>query len=289
MLTLTAGDNSVVVAPEHGAAVIGWTRGMTAMMRHALPQAVMGNPHVMACFPLVPFCNRIGYARFAWRGREFSIDRNFGDNPHAIHGIGWQRCWTVEQVRPDGATLSLQHQGGSAWPFAFTAEIIYALDRFGLSATLAMTNRHDGPAPGGLGLHPYFPKHHDPALQFNALQVWENGSDMLPQLHVPVPEEWSHVEPLAVTQPRLDNCFTGWDRTAKVDAGPASLCLEADDAYPNLQVFTPHWADFFCVEPVSHVPDAINRPNLPADQAMATLQPGETLRGTIRMTCSPVQ
>jgi aldose 1-epimerase len=51
-----------------------------------------------------------------------------------------------------------------------------------------------------------------------------------------------------------------------------------------LQVFTPSWADFFCVEPVSHSPDAINRPDLPADQAMHVLEPGAVLAGRISLT-----
>ena len=82
--------------------------------------------------------------------------------------------------------------------------------------------------------------------------------------------------------PRLDNCFTSWDGTADVLAGPASLRIEASPVFRNLQVFTPSWADFFCVEPVSHVPDAINRQGQPIDQAMHILQPDESLDGTIR-------
>jgi aldose 1-epimerase len=49
-------------------------------------------------------------------------------------------------------------------------------------------------------------------------------------------------------------------------------------------VFTPSWADFFCIEPVSHVPDAMNRPDLPTEHAMRVLQPNETLGGTVRFT-----
>jgi aldose 1-epimerase len=64
--------------------------------------------------------------------------------------------------------------------------------------------------------------------------------------------------------------------------------MEASAAFRNLQVFTPDWADFFCVEPVSHVPDALNRPELPADQAMHVLRPNETLGGTLSLIATAV-
>ena len=59
------------------------------------------------------------------------------------------------------------------------------------------------------------------------------------------------------------------------------VTITADAAFRHLQVYTPRQHDFFCVEPVSHVPDAINRPDLPPGQGMHVLQPGATLSGII--------
>lgn len=285
MLTLTAGDSSIVVAPETGAGITGWMLGRTALTRRALPEATTGgDSHAMALFPLLPYCNRVGSARFAWEGVAYQLAHNFGDNPHAIHGIGWQRAWAVTKVGPDTVTMVLEHRPDASWPFAFAAEIAYGLSATGLHIAMRLTNRHAAAAPAGLGVHPYFPKEHDPALRFNAAGVWANGADALPERHGKVPPEWQHSAFLPVAQSRLDNCFTGWDRRADIQAGPASLRIEASAVFRHLQVFTPHWADFFCVEPVTHVPDAVNRPGLPADQAMHVLAPGEVLEGTIRLT-----
>ena len=135
----------------------------------------------------------------------------------------------------------------------------------------------------GIGLHPYFPRVPDAAITFAATGAWANGTDSLPARHGPVPPDWEHTTGRAVHTDRLDNCFTGWGSTARLDAGPASLEISASPAFGNLQVFTPSWADFYCVEPVSHAPDAINRPDLPDDQAMDVLAPGDSLAGTIRM------
>ena len=146
---------------------------------------------------------------------------------------------------------------------------------------LAITNHHHAPAPAGIGLHPYFPKDNAAALRFDADGVWTNGPDMLPVRHGPIPADWDHRTPRQAAMERLDNCFTGWNGLAHISAGPASLRIQASAAFPNLQVFTPDWGDFFCAEPVSHIPDALNHPDLPTGQAMASLPPNETLAGVI--------
>jgi aldose 1-epimerase len=285
MLTLRSdrGD-SLVIAPEHGASIVGWTDSSGSLLRRTRPEAaVAGNPSAMGCFPLLPYANRIAQGRFAWRGQTHRLALNFGDHPHAIHGVGWHRPWTVDSVTADSVRLSLAHLGGPAWPFAFAAEITYALQEDGLVVTISATNRHTEPAPMGIGLHPFFARAADARLRFAARGVWVNGADSLPRQHGAEPATWDHSQGLPVADDRLDNCFTGWDTPAQLDAGPVALTLDASGVFPNLQVFTPTGADFYCAEPVSHVPDAINRPDLPSGQAMQVLAPGETLSGTIRM------
>jgi aldose 1-epimerase len=282
MLTLASGESSVVVAPEFGAGVIGWMRGRTPILRRALPQAVAGDPHAMACFPLLPYGNRIGGGRFRWGGQEFVLAPNFGDHPHTIHGVGWQRPWVVEAAGDRSVTMTLEHRPDASWPFAFRALVEYALSDAGLTVRVELTNRHGGSAPAGIGVHPYFPKSNDPSLQFNAEGAWENGSDSLPARHGPPPVDWVHGEARAVSASRLDNCFTGWDGSAEIQAGPASLRIKASEVFGLLQVFTPSWADFFCVEPVSHAPDAVNRLDMPAGQGMHVLEPSGVLGGTVR-------
>jgi aldose 1-epimerase len=284
MLTLTEGTSSIVVAPEYGAGVVGWLHGDTAVLRRARPEAMMGNVHYMAGFPLLPYANRIAEGRFTWDGRAYTLAKNSGEQPNTIHGIGRHRAWDVREVEPNAVNLSLTHPADAEWPFALEATLSYALNGPCLTVAMSVTNRHASTAPAGLGFHPYFPKQFDAALRFNAIGVWQNGADSLPSHHGSVPFAWSYASLVPITRSSLDNCFTGWDRLAETTAGPASLRIEASEAFGNLQVFTPSWTDFFCVEPVTHSPGAINRPDLPPGQGMTVLTPGETLAGTIRLT-----
>ena len=110
MLTLRSGESSLVLAPEIGGAIVGWTFGTVPLLRRPSPDAIVsGNVRGLACFPLVPFSNRIAYGRFHWDGTDHLLDRNFGDHPHTIHGVGWQRAWEVAAVGPASATLTLRH------------------------------------------------------------------------------------------------------------------------------------------------------------------------------------
>ncbi len=278
MLTLSGGDDSLILAPEHGGAIVGWTRRGTHMFRRPSPDAVMlGRPGAMGCFPLVPFCNRIAWGRFSWAGRNYELAANFGDHPHAIHGVGWQLPWLVESVTSDSATVSLHHDPSPGWPFTFAARLIYRLTVQGLTVQIDATNLHSAPAPMGLGAHPYFPRDHGASIAFQADGVWLNR-DALPVTCAPIPSEWSHTHGRAVDREPLDNCFAGWRGEVRIPG----MRIEADQR--NLQVFTPPEMNFFCVEPVSHVPDAINHPELPKTQAMTVLAPGETLSGTMTFT-----
>jgi aldose 1-epimerase len=111
-----------VLAPEFGGAVVGGTFGMVPLLRRPAPDAVVsGYVRGLACFPLVPFSNRIAHGQFRWDGTDHLLDRNFGHNPHTIHGIGWHRAWAVATVGSATATLTLRHDTAGeqvrAWPF----------------------------------------------------------------------------------------------------------------------------------------------------------------------------
>jgi aldose 1-epimerase len=279
MLTLIAGESRVVVAPEAGGGIVGWVRGGVPILRPAQKAAEEGNFHAMACFPLLPYANRIGNGRFTWNGHAYQLPLNSA--PHSIHGIGRERPWQIDQSSLAMLALSLHHAGDATWPFAFDATLGYRLDDDGLTVDLAITNKAAEPAPAGLGLHPYFPKANDAALMFSAAGAWQNDANFLPARHGPVPEDWQHETPRPVAGSDIDNCFTGWAGSAVIHAGPASLRIEASSVFGNLQVYTPPRNPFFAVEPVTHSPNAINHPDLPVGQGMAVLAPNERLAGRI--------
>jgi aldose 1-epimerase len=172
--------------------------------------------------------------------------------------------------------MSLTHDGLGAWPFRFTAEQYFELGPDSLRVEIRMTNRHEGPAPAGLGLHPYFHRPEGATLRFKAESVWMNDATALPVSQVAVPDAWNHAAGLAVGSVALDNCYNGWDGVAHIGLRSTQITIEASAAFSHLQVYTPAGQDFFCVEPVTHRPNAIN-----AARGMTILAPGQTLAGSV--------
>ena len=73
----------------------------------------------------------------------------------------------------------------------------------------------------------------------------------------------------------LDHCFDGWSGEARIDDAMHGLQLSASTRH--LVVFTPAGSPHFCVEPVSHVNNAIQADD-PLAQGLVALAPGEQLQ-----------
>jgi hypothetical protein len=196
--------------------------------RHARRGDVRGH----ACYPLVPYSNRIANARLAVSGRVLELARNFGEHPHAIHGVGWQRPWRVLAHNATSALLALEHTaagvGARAWPWPFRATQSFALcaDRGGATLTvkLALANAGDAPFPFGLGFHPYFPRTPTTALEFEAQSYWETDTTQLPVGRIALPAAWRQGLLDARRGETIDNVFTNWK-------GAATL---SDPAWPSI-------------------------------------------------------
>ncbi len=89
----------------------------------------------------------------------------------------------------------------------------------------------------------------------------------------------------------LDACFAGWGGRADITTPELGFALHIEAAPPldHFQVYTPRDADFCGLEPVSNMPDGINRMDSVADQGMKMLAPGEALTATVTLRISQAQ
>jgi aldose 1-epimerase len=106
-----------------------------------------------ACFPLVPFVNRIRGSRFRFRDREVVLTPNMAGDPSVLHGQGWLNRWQLLFARDQEAELVFEHEAG-AWPWTYEARQHFALDERGLTVRLSCLNTSAEPMPCGLGQHP---------------------------------------------------------------------------------------------------------------------------------------
>lgn len=227
----------------------------------------------LACFPLLPWSNRLAPSGFVFEGRRHVPAPTREGEPCPIHGHGWQQPWRA-QDRSSTSTL-LQHEYAGAGPFSYAATLRYALEGDALVVELTVRNTGSLALPFGLGLHPWMPDPQGARLQARATQVWLSGADKLPSMRNLPPPHWNFIDPAALPEDGVDNVFEGWDGQARIDwpARGVGLDIEADMDYFIL--YAPPGCDFFCFEPVDH---PINAHNLPGYPGLSVLAPGDSLR-----------
>ena len=273
-ITLQAGSLRLAVRPDLGGSLAGlWHLGRP-VLRSTEPGLLAG-PRQSACFPLLPYSNRLGHRRFAWQGQNYTTAPNFDDSPHSLHGVGWLRAWQVVQQTADHLTLRYTHAPDGHWPFAFEAEQDITLTPQALRLDLRLRNTDTRTQPVGLGWHPYFPARHSSHLQVDVATRWERDASMLPT-HATVQQSIdAPVRSLA-----LDHCFGGWPGVAHIR--DAQFALRLSSTLPYLVVFTPPGQPHFCVEPVGHVNNAIHHAD-PTSQGLLALAPGAVAAASLTL------
>ena len=282
VLQLASGALRMALAPSVGGAIAAfwsehdgvrtdWLRPAT---QAALEQRI---PSAMASYPLLPWCNRIrdGHARFGVR--EIDVPPGHPAAPsgrHPLHGLGWLRPWTVDEATPTRAKLSLQVDACAAWPWRFEASQVFELNATGLSVTITLTNRDDIAMPAAIGHHPYFPHHPGTRLQTWTEAMWRGDSEVMPVSLEATPEVEMLRDGVGLDVLDLDNNFTGWQHSARIEwpGNRHAIVMAAESPLDFFVLYCPRGADHFCAEPVSQCTDAIN---------LSDRYPAETLGGTV--------
>ena len=271
---LHAGALRLAVRPDLGGSLAGLWHRETPILRSTEP-ARLEKSRQSAMFPLLPYSNRLAYRRFRWRGHDYTTRPNFDDSPHSLHGVGWLRPWTIVSSSVLEVVLELKHGGDADWPFPFTARQYFSLSPESFGARLQFTNDAAGDQPVGLGWHPYFARRSRSRLHIELSDRWDSDATGLPTRKVAqhgIDSDLSHLD--------FDNCFEGWRGPARIRDERFSLQLSS--SLPYLVVYTPVDRDYFCVEPASHVSNAIHMAD-PASHGLVALAPGATLEAWMKL------
>jgi aldose 1-epimerase len=240
---------------------------------------------------LAPWPNRLRGGRYRFGDVERQLALTEPETGGAIHGlVRWVRWTPTDQAR-DAVTMRYALPPQSGWPFALDLAVRYELGPDGLRVRTSATNAGDGPAPAGLGMHPYLRAGDGPIdgarLRAPGRARLVADDDGIPTGEtVPVGEDDDFLEPRQIGGTELDTGFTDLARDAD---GRARVALEAEDAEPvvlwldegfaHLMLFTGDGLPDperrrrgLGVEPMTCAPNA-----LASGDGLAVLQPGETL------------
>ena len=289
IVTLRTGNLELRLSPSIGGAIEAFE-----FVRDARPRAILRESHTRlekvldaACFPLVPYVNRIRGGRFHFRGREIRLAPNMAGDPSPLHGQGWLNPWSVDECRDRRAVLSYRHAAGE-WPWDYDARQEFDLNGHGLTATLTCRNASKDPMPCGLGFHPYFPCGPQTRLDTDVSIAWTVDKDVLPLAEVPAAGRYGLKDRLVCGQ-GLDNGFGGWGGEAQMSDPdwPYAIRMSSGEAH-FFQLYSPPTGGIFVAEPVTHANAALNAPEEQwPELGMRVLDPGEEMSLTMRLELQP--
>lgn len=262
LLSITADDSICRLIPELGGSLASWHIGDQAMLRTASADNIAASePLGMASFPLVPYSNRIGDARFDWAGERIKLAHTFAPEPHAIHGVGWKSAWTAERHTDASVTLVLKHAADEHWPWDFEALQTISIAPYELRLDLSVRNLAACDVPLAFGHHPYF-EQAGASLCFDAGKVWMTGDDQLPSEAIDLAGQFDFRRGAPIEGRSIDHCYAGVLGSAFIEWADRRWALEIVSPLSAAVVYVPAGGDAFCFEPVPHINNALNMPGV---------------------------
>jgi aldose 1-epimerase len=277
LVVLQHQDMRLTLDPRRGGVIreLNW-RGYHIL--RPTPAQAGDDPFDTACFPMVPYVNRVARGRFTFDERAVQIARNWSQDPHPLHGQGWRADWTVLTASKSNATLGFEG-GGDEWPWRYSCEQRFELLQDTLSVELSVRNLCDARMPVMLGLHPYFPDAQHTQLHAQLPKVWLTDGEALPTQETQTPAGWNFEPARAVNAVALDHGFSGWNGVACLSWPRHTVMVRAPDC-KFLHIYSPTGRDFFCIEPQTAPPGALSRDPMEA----SILVPGGRLAMRVHFT-----
>ncbi len=297
-LEVAAGPWRVELVPERGASLtrLAWTHpdGATReILRRPSPDQIddrAASLSLLSSFLMLPFANRIDGARFEYDGLSCALPLNRPQQDCAIHGHSREHVWRV--VERDADRLVCEDLvSRDDTPFRYRAELSVTATPEQVTIGVSVENRADRALPYGFGLHPWFPRTPESRLRFDAANTFTPDPRTFPVARESLGLETDFSAGLAPeSRIGLDRHYAGWSGTADIrqpDLGYAAT-LSGDGAFRNLHIYVAGDRPDFCVEPVSHVTDVVNRRAFAEDGDMARLEPGARLAGVATLRAAPL-
>ncbi|MBB6468014.1 aldose 1-epimerase [Aminobacter lissarensis] len=238
-----------------------------------------------ACFPLFPIGNRVEGNGFELAGKSYRFKPNTAE-PNYIHGDGWLAKWNVADASATRVRLVFEQPRPVNSPYIYRAVQTITLDGATVTLALSVTNLGNETLPFGIGFHPYFPRTEATRFMAPAAAWWTEREGYLPGVRTPIPDSADFKTPRRLPRRRLNNCFEGWSGQARIVWPEVKLAADiaADPVFSRYMLYAPEDdASFFCLEPMSHTPNALA---LAGPDALHLLASDETLAGAFSITVS---
>ncbi len=209
-------------------------------------------------FPMIPYTSFISDGHFPYFGITRTVPTNSSISKYPMHGDVWRSKLKVIKQSESSVELQLVHKKLEGFPYDYTTYVIYTLKENDLLITLKLQNDTPLPMPYGLGIHPFFKLDKSTMIQYNAQNIWFRGGDPILGHPYAIPPALDFSNARTIPHETIDISVDNWDSKATVFYENCTVKIQADETFTHLILHAPRGKDFFCLEPVSHTPDAFN-------------------------------
>jgi aldose 1-epimerase len=251
---------------------------------------------------LAPWANRLDGSSYWVNDKEYRLNpalKNYGignaDLP--IHGLlSSSPLWEVTELKADGKSAHVTSRLRfwkypelmAQWPFAQEYEMTYRLADGALEVRTSVINMSAESIPIAIGFHPYYRIPDKPRDEWTTHLPVRKTVEADERL-VPTGEQKPAdlPDPLPLKDRRLDNGFTDLIRDDQglahfsIDSGSEKIEILFGPKYPVTVVWEPRpfptpQDEFFCIEPMTGVTNAINLFHQGKHPELQTVPSGQT-------------
>ncbi len=277
----------VSISPKHGAAILACAYDGHDILRPG-PDTIESHEDMFQTghFPLVPYSNRISAGQIEFEHIRYRLNPTQPSEPYPLHGLGWIRPWQTIRETDTQIDLRLDHEQDEFWPWSFRAEHKITIEEHRLNFALSVTNKDSRIMPTGLGFHPYLANCKRLSFKTDVTHIQKNGPNNLPFPDGIKPMTDTFSNGVSVKDLKTDNCYLGrkGDVTISWSDRNMRLVISPSKTLPHTVIYSNPELGHFCIEPVSHINNALNLPKDPFNTGLAILNPGEQLSASMCFT-----
>ncbi len=304
LVTLEAQGEKAIIVPAAGFQCLGYSvSSLEIVAGPDTPEAWKTQPFRSGIPILFPWPGRVADGRFTWRGRELTLPINDPSHHCAIHGLIYDRAFTITRSAPYYVSGRLDSRDdpelSRTWPFPFVLELDYELGA-GLRLRAAVENVGGDPMPMGFGAHPYFRAPLGRGGERAAMQVevaaerrWVLDQRLLPTGRLEaLAGKFDLRSPRRFDAQNYDDAFqlapAGSGCVGRLIDPNLKLAIEvnASAVFRQAVLYAPPQREIAAIEPYTCAPDAFNLAARGIDSGVIELQPGSRFQAQIEIRVS---